>query len=174
MPFPIAIGPLMLKLIPGALFVGIVGGIGFYLGSQVKQLEVDRLQSQLNDYKVLGQRVSDLSTSIDASIKDKNKSLVEAYGRDIEKVRAEFGLATEGLAEATRVLKRDGGVVKTSLASLTDAISKLPAGNEREEKILQAIAILQNQQTLQQLCTVTAVSESQLVKLKASFALGGS
>lgn len=149
-----------------------MGGIGFYLGAQVKQLEVESLQSQLNDYKAIGDRVGDLSASIDASLKDKNRALVEAYARDIEKVRTEFGLARDGLAEATRTLKRDGGIVKTSLAGLTDAISKLPPGKDREEKILQAIQLLRNPQTLQQLCTVTPLPESQLVKLKASFALG--
>jgi len=170
---PFFIGPLLQKLAPGVIAIIVIGGLGFYFGTKVKQVEVDRLQGQLAEYQVLGQRVTDLKTAIDASIKDKNQALVEAYAREIDKVRMDFGQARAGLAEATEALKRGGVSVKNSAASLTVAIGKLPVGSaEREAKIAEALEILRDQDKLQQLCTVTSVPDGQLMKLKTSFTLG--
>lgn len=164
------IGSFLLKLAPGAIATVFVGGLGFYLGAEVKRVEVEKLQAQLAEYRSLGERVTDLKASIEASVKDKNRSLVDAYVREIDKVRADFGQAREGLAEATDVLKRGGVTVKNSAERLKTAIGSLPVGSpEREAKIEEALAILVDKDKLTQLCSVTPVADAQLVKLKESF-----
>jgi len=164
---------LMLKLAPGGIAIIIIGGLGFYFGSRVKQVEVDKLQAQLTEYQMLGQRIGDLKTAIDNSIKEKNQAVVEAYTREVAKVRTEFGQARAELTAATDALKLGGVSIKNSAATLTSAIGKLPVGSlEREAKVAEALAILGDQDKLQQLCTVTSVADGQLLKLKTSFSIG--
>lgn len=171
MAFPF--GWLVQKLIPGVIATLIIGGIGFYFGASVKELEVKRLEAQLKEYGVLGQRIKKLTTTIDNSIRSQNQALVEAYSREIDKVRMDFGQARTGLAEATEGLKRGGLSVKTSAQALSEAVKKLPAGSsEREAKIAELMETFANQEKLQQLCAVTNVPNGQLNQLKTSFSIG--
>ncbi|NMM80898.1 hypothetical protein B2J86_08160 [Acidovorax sp. SRB_14] len=170
---PFSLGQLLLKVAPGVIVIVIIGGFGFYFGMKVKQGEVDKLQAQLAEYQSLGQRVTDLKAAIDESIKEKNQALIEAYEREIDKVRTDFGQARTGLAEATAALKRGGVSIKNSTASLATTIGKLPVGSpEREAKVMEALSIMSDQNKLQQLCTVTSIADAQLIKLKTSYSMG--
>lgn len=163
---------LLIKLLPGALAILLIGGAGYYFGINVKQTEVDELQAKLADYRNLGDRMRDIKTAIDADIKDKNQTLVDAYKSEMEKVRSDFGKARESLSAVTDELKKGGKSVNTSSQTLAEAIKNLPQGKERDEKIAEFIALMSDPNRLQQLCAATPVADAQMQKLKISFKIG--
>lgn len=170
---PFSIGSLLLKLLPGAVAIIIIGGLGFLFGTKMKQSEIDRLQAQLTDYQTLGQHITDLKKVIDTSIKDQNKILIDAYTSEIGKMRADFRQIGIDLATATVLLKEGGNSVKSTAATLVAAIGTLPVGSaEREAKIAEILTILKNPRQMKMLCTVTPVAEEQLVQLNAVFSKG--
>jgi chromosome segregation ATPase len=157
------LNPLMLKLMPGAIAICAVGGTGYYLGLQKKQVEVDLLQEKLTEYKVLGQRVDELRLSINKEIKDQNVKLVDDYNQEIEKIRADYMKFNKALSEATDSLKKGGQSVKNSITALTEDISKFPVGNpEREAKVTELIALVVDPVKRQQLCVITPVPKGLL------------
>jgi methyl-accepting chemotaxis protein len=163
----------LLRLLPGAIAILGIGGAGFYVGAKVRQSEVARLEAQLAQYRALGDRINDLRTSVEAGYKNRNRELVEAYAREMADMRSQFGDARSSLREATEELKRRGRVVDSSTGELAATIRKLPVGSaERERMISDALETLTVQAKRQQLCTVTPIADTQLLKLKTSFSIG--
>ncbi len=160
------------RLMPGALAVLLLGGVGYYAGLKAKQSEVDKLQARLYEYKSLGGQMMEIKTAIEKDMRDKNQALVDAYKVEIGTIRTEFDTARRGLESATGDLKRGGKDVTASTGSLVAAIKNLPPGAERDEKIFKFIELMTDPQKRQQLCAVTRVADSQVQSLKSGFTIG--
>jgi uncharacterized protein HemX len=92
------VNQVILKILPGFLVVAILLGAGYYCGLKVKQVEVDKLESQLKDYQHLGERIEVLRADIQKDMENKNKDLVDAYKADVEKIRQEFDSARKAVS----------------------------------------------------------------------------
>jgi methyl-accepting chemotaxis protein len=166
------IAPFLTNLLPGALLVVIIGAAGYTIGAHVQQREVDKLQEQLKTYELVGQQVAELTSTVEKSMKEHDQALVNAYTRELGKLRSDFGEAQAALAAATQDFKRQGRLVSTSAGDLSAAISRLPAGSaEREAKIAEVLAMMNDQEKRGQLCAVTPLAPAQLAPLKIAFTL---